>query len=200
MADASPSPDSTGTAPATPGASPPETPLATPPAEAAPAQPAAPAKPVIPEKYEFKLAEGRAIDTGLVDAVAPIFKELGMTQEQASKLVGAYDKYGQSFEAAQEKQFQEFMKKTADDNIAAAKKMWGADYAPNLQIAQRGIARFLSDAGKKKLEDSGLGNDPEFLKAFFQAGKMIQEDQPPSTVVPKPNGTSKLFQKSLGVN
>lgn len=197
MADASPSPDSTGTAPATPGASPPETPLATPPADAA--APAV-AKPVIPEKYEFKLAEGRNLDAGLVDAVAPIFKEIGMTQDQATKLVESFDKYGQVFEAAQEKQFQEFMQKTANDNIAAAKKMWGADYVANLSVAQRGIARFLSDAGKKKLEDSGLGNDPEFLKAFYQAGKMIQEDQPPSGVVPKVNGTSKLFQKSLGVN
>jgi len=175
MADESPI-ETTGTAPAIPGASPP---VATPEAPLAAAPAAEAAKPVIPEKYEFKLAEGRALDQGLIDAVTPLLKELGATQENAAKLVEAYDKYGQSFEAAQEKQFQDFMAQTTKDNIAAMRKEWGADYDANLAVASRGIARFLSDAGKTKLENSGLGNDPEFMRAFYQAGKMIQEDRPP---------------------
>lgn len=193
MADAVPNAEPTGTAPATPGASPPVTP---PEASAAPA-PAA-AAPVIPEKYEFKLPEGRVLDAGLIDAVTPLFKEFGLTQESAGKLVEAYDKYGQAFEAAQEKQFQDFMAETAKNNLAAIRKEWGPDTDANIAIAQRGIARFLSDAGKKKLEDSGLGNDPEFLKAFYQAGKMIQEDRPP--VGGKPNGrkpTEEVFYGSV---
>lgn len=184
MAEATPTPEPTGTAPATPGASPSETPSATPesfPDKAAPVA-AEPAKPVIPDKYEFKLGEGRTIEPAFADAVTPLFKEMGLTQEQVGKLVGTYDQFGAAAEVAQEKAFTEFMAKTAKDNLAAMQKEWGADFNPNLAIAQRGIARFLSDAGKKKLEDSGLGNDPEFLKAFYQAGKMIQEDQPPSGV------------------
>lgn len=170
MSDASPS--DLGTAPATPGASPTVTAPESPPASPV-------AAPVIPDKYEFKLGEGRELDAGLVEAVAPLFKEFGLTQESAAKLVETYDKYGQKFEAAQEKQFQDFMAQTSKENLAAIKKEWGADYEPNLNVAQRGLARFMSDAGKKKLEDAGLGNDPEILKAFMQAGKMIQEDRPP---------------------
>lgn len=206
-----PTPD-TGTAPATPGQSAPEiTPDAQAatlltgrpdaPAPAAPeAKPAEVAAPVIPDKYEFKLGEGRELDSGLIDAVSPVLKELGLTQDQASKLVDAYDKYGQTFEAKQETDFKEFMAQTAKDNIAAIKKEWGNDFQANLAIAQRGLARFLSPTGKKALDDSGLGNNPEFLKAFYQAGKMIQEDTPPAHIQPSPNGASKLFTKSVGVN
>jgi len=173
MAEATPTPDSTGTAPATPGASPSETPSVTPPATAAVA-------PSVPDKYEFTLADNRVIDAKFAEAISPIFKEAGLSQELAAKLVSTYDKFGVDAETAREKEFQEFVQKTTQDNVAAMKKEWGANYQANLAVAQRGIARFLSEAGKKKLEDSGLGNDPEFMKAFYQAGKMIQEDQPPS--------------------
>lgn len=159
-----------------------------------------PVAPVIPDKYEFKLSEGRQLDAGLIDAVSPLFKEFNLTQEAASKLVETYDKYGQAWEAQQEKEFQDFIKKADSDNIAAMKKEWGFEYDKKLGVAQKAIARFLGDAGKKKLADSGLGNDPEFMKAFYQAGLMIQEDTPPANVTAKPNGQSKLFQKSLGVN
>ncbi len=172
-----------GQAPAPPAASPPavDPPLA-PPVDAAapdPAKAQEPAAPVIPDKYEFKLAEGRNLDAGLVDAITPVLKELGITQENASKLVAVYDKYGEAFEAAQEKQFKDFMEETTKANRDSIKKEWGNEHDANLTIAQRGIARFLSDAGKQKLEDSALGNDPEFLKMFLTVGKMIQEDRPP---------------------
>lgn len=160
-----------GQAPANPGTS------ADPTKAAAPQEPA---KPIVPEKYEFKLAEGRALDEGLMSNMTPLFKEFGLTQEMASKLVDAYDKYGVEFEKTQEKQFQDFMADLTKKNLEAIRKEWGADYEGNLNVAQRGIGRFLSDAAKKKLEDSGLGNDPEFLKAFLQIGKMVQEDRPPN--------------------
>lgn len=203
MTDAVPS-EPTGQAPATPGASAPETPpqegsllTGAPPADAKPAaEPAKQAEPsadVIPEKYEFKAADGVELDTELLEAIAPTFKELGLTQEKATKLVDGFNaissKLYEAREAKAESDFKEFMSTTAKNNIAAIRKEWGNEFDGNLAIAQRGIARFLSDAGKKKLEDSGLGNDPEFVKAFYQAGKMIQEDQPPHG---KPNGSKPV--------
>lgn len=175
MSDETPIPDSTGQAPATPESSVPEAPQA---------QAVAPvaAAPVIPEKYEFTLGEGRSLVPELIDAVSPVFKELGLTQDNAGKLVGAYDKVAQALEAKAESDFQAFMKKTAESNIAAIKKEWGNEYDTNMPVANRAIARFLSDNAKKALEDSGLGNNPEFVKAFYQIGKMIQEDQPPAHI------------------
>lgn len=217
MSDAIPTPEPTGQAPATPGpSSAPETPpqegsllTGNPPADAAKAEPAkadpavAPAD-VIPDKYEFTAADGVELDTELLEAIAPTFKELGLTQEKASKLVDGFNtvvsKLNVVREAKAQTDFQTWMADQSKQNIATIKKEWGNDFSANLAIAQSGIARFMSDEGKRILEQLGLGNNPEFIKAFYQAGKMIQEDQPPVKVTPSVNGASKLFTKSLGVN
>lgn len=202
MSEAVPIVESTGTAPATPGASPTvETPVETQ-VQAQPTPEVAAAAPVIPDKYEFKLPEGQFIDEGLVTAITPILKELSMTQEGASKLVGAVSAFAVADENAKQAKFESDFKQWEADNLAAAKKMWGNDYDANLAISQSAIARFLSNDGKVKLKNSGLGNDPEFLKAFYQVGKMIQEDRPISNVSPPDSRPSKLFTKSVpsGVN
>jgi hypothetical protein len=175
MTDAITSVPDTGTAPATPGASPSVTPSENPVPDQKIAESA---KPVVPERYEFKLGEGREVDAGLVDAVSPILKELGLSQDQATKLVSAYDKYGEVFEAQQQKDFEAYMAKTAKDNVAAIKKEWGTSFEANTNTAQRALSRFMSNEGKVLLDQYGLGNHPEILKAFYKAGLMIQEDQP----------------------
>lgn len=170
-----------GDPPADPKAALSADPAAKPPAEAA--------KPVVPEKYDFsaaKMPEGIQLNTELVDAVAPIFKEIGLTQEQGTKLVEAHAVAVAKVTAAAEKQaetdFQQYMQDQAKANVATVQKEWGHEYEANLQIAQRGIARFCDAEAKRLLDETGLGNHPSFLKAFLAAGKMIQEDTPP------PNG------------
>lgn len=149
---------------------------------------------VVPEKYEFKPVEGFDLNQGLVDAVSPVFKELGLTQEQASKLVDAYSAFGakhaKEMEEANEKAFQQEMKDRADAHTAAIKKEWGGEYAANLTLARKGLARlFPGTEGKEMLDATGMGNHPEFLRAFLAVGKMIQEDKPP-------NGQQPTVRKS----
>jgi hypothetical protein len=169
----------------------------TPPADPA-AKPATPpaeppkAAPVVPEKYDFatvKLPEGVKLEGAIVDAVSPVFKELGLSQEQAAKLVSthaeAMHKHAIEAEKAAETAFQKEMSDRATANIAAIKTEWGNDFDANLKIAQRGLARlFPGTEGKSLLDQTGLGNHPEFLKAFLAAGRMFQEDKPPNGTLP----------------
>jgi hypothetical protein len=60
-----------------------EAPAATPAAD--PPAPAADA-PVVPEKYELAL-EGLTLDPALVEAADPMLRDLGLTNEQAGKLL-----------------------------------------------------------------------------------------------------------------
>lgn len=47
-----------------------------------------------PEKYEaWKVPEGYELDAGLVEEASPIFRELGLSQEQTQKLVDFYSKH-----------------------------------------------------------------------------------------------------------
>ena len=67
------------------------------PVEVKPNEPTAPVEPkpdapVVPESYDFRAPEGATLDKSAVDAATPIFKELGLTQDQAQKLVDLYPK------------------------------------------------------------------------------------------------------------
>jgi hypothetical protein len=156
-----------------------------------PAKPAEAPKPA-PDKYDFsalKLPQGITLSNDIVDAVSPVLKKYGLTQEAASELVTAHGeataKLMAAAEVKAEADFQTMMADEAKKNIAAITKEWGNDFKPNLEIAQRGLARLFPGAdGKRLLDETGLGNHPEFLNAFLAVGKMIQEDKPPNGQVP----------------
>lgn len=167
-----------------------DAPTADPAAKALDAKPAdKPADaPVLPEKYTLPVLEGQTEIEGFADALTPVFKELGLTQAQVNKLGEAYNKFGETFgktnEAKEKADFDSFMSDTAKKHTDSIRKDWGADFDANLKVAQRGIARFASAEMKALLDETGLGNHPEFLKAFLTIGKMIQEDKPPTDQTP----------------
>lgn len=149
--------------------------------------------PVVPEKYDFaavKFPEGMVADTALIEAVTPVFKELGITQENASKLVEAHAKHLAQAEVKREADFAEWMKTTVTNYQAALRKEWGAEHDANVVVAQKGMARVFSAEAKKLLDETGLGNHPEFVKAFYQVGKMVSEDTPPPGGSPPNSGKS----------
>jgi hypothetical protein len=138
------------------------------------------------------LPEGVQLDEPLLKAVEPIFRDLNLTQEQATKLIDAQVKYLAETEKQRETDFQKFMKDQVTQHQAALKSEWGAQHDANLQVAQRGMARVLSADAKKILDETGLGNHPEFVKAFFTVGKMVSEDTPP---VPNAGGQRKSLDQ-----
>lgn len=172
-------------------------------------KPAEIAPPVIPDKYDFtalKLPEGIALNDDIVKAVEPVFKKYGLTQEAANELVTAHGealaKAEATAEATRETEFKDWMKTNAENNVKAIEKEWGHEFAGNLKVAQRGLARVFGPEGKALLDETGLGSHPEFLKAFLAVGKMIQEDTPP--IGGQPNGrkptTAVLYPNTPGAD
>jgi len=165
-------------------------PSKTPEAKPSEAKPGEEAKPpiVVPEKYDFsalKLPEGIAVDSAIVDAITPVLKEMGVTQEAANKLVSAHaeavSKLQVQAEAKADADFKQWMTDQARENDKAIRKEWGAEYEQNFKVAQRGLARFFQDPGfYKALDETGLVRSPAFMKGLLQIGKMVQEDQPPN--------------------
>lgn len=132
----------------------------------------------------MKLPDGVQLDTALLDAVTPVFKELGISQENASKLVDAHAKHIAAVETKREADFKAWMATTVTNYQAELKKEWGASYDGNLVIAQRGLARLADAEMKKLLDDTGLGSHPKFVKAFYEVGRMVSEDKPPNGANP----------------
>lgn len=132
-------------------------------------------KSVVPEKYEFKLPEGITLDEASMKLVEPAFKELGLSNEQAQKLVDLQLSLSKTQVEANEKahvavweQFVEAQKKEAKDY-----------FGPKLPEVMRNVARarntFISKPMQEKLSVAGFSNDKDFLETLDKIGRVIGE-------------------------
>lgn len=180
----SPTPDpAAATAPAASAA---PAPTATP-DPAKPAEAAAPAPspaPVVPEKYDFKAPDGMTLNQPMLDAVTPLFKEAGLTQESATKIFDAYNKALQAEETKREADYKAWMADTVKGYQTTLRTEWGANFDANMAVAQRGMARVADADAKRIMDETGMGSHPSFVKLFHQIGKMVSEDKPPNGAQP----------------
>lgn len=138
----------------------------------------------VPEAYELTIPEGVNVDQTMVDLATPTFKELGLNNEQASKLIPVAGQFAEKIAGDVQKQI--------TDNHQAQVAAWAAaaisdveiggdpaKYAANIVSAGQALDRlgFKSDTPfRQLLTDSGLGNHPEMIRAFVRVGQVISED------------------------
>jgi len=137
-------------------------------------------KPAAPEKYEFAAPEGQALDANALAVFEPIAKELGLTQEQAQKLVDIYPQI-------QQQQAEAWSKQIADwgEQVKADKEIGGDKFNASVGLAQRALDQFGNPELREYLNESGLGNHPALVRFCAKVGKSIAED---SFVVPNQGG------------
>lgn len=158
-----------------------------PPAEA----PAEPPTPVVPEAYAFSnLPEGYSISEEQLAAFSPVLKELGLTQEQADKLVAFDAQRSLAAQEASQQQAVEFRNKQVGEWETALRgdaEFGGANFDANVAVAKQ----FLTDFGTPELSaflaESGLGSHPEVVRLFHKAGQELGEGKlhRTTTEVPK---------------
>lgn len=138
--------------------------------------------PKAPEKYEFKLAEGVALNEAAVAAFEPVARELDLTQEQADKLVDIYA----AQEAARVQQWADTVKGWTDA-AKADTEFGGPKMAENMGVAVRALKEYGSPELNQLLDSFGIGNHPAFIRFAYRAGKALGEDK----LVPANSGGSK---------
>ena len=139
-------------------------PAAAPPAPEAPQAPAAKA----PDKYDFKSADGK-VDPTVLTKFEGLARELDLTQEQAAKLIDQLHP-----EASKAQQTQLEAARTGWMEASKVDKEFGGDkLQENMAIAKKALESFGSPELTKLLNESGLGNHPEIIRAFYRAGKQI---------------------------
>lgn len=147
--------------------------------ETKPAEEEAPAGP--PEKYELAL-EGVELDAALVAEAEPIFRELGLTNEQANALLPLAPKL---MENAQNAIVQNLIDKGAEqrkawfDAFVADPDIGGGKREETEHLAAKGLDAlgFVKDHPfRKALTESGFGNHPDMIRAFRRVGEMVGED------------------------
>lgn len=129
-----------------------------------------------PKAYEaFTVPEGMVVDEKLLGAVSPVLQELKVDQAGAQKLVDAYAKLkAEEFKAEGEaftRQVEDWGKQTRED-----KELGGNAFDTNVKAAQRALAAFGTPELKTLLDETGLGNHPEVIRAFKRIGEKLTED------------------------
>ncbi|MBE0126768.1 peptidase [Citrobacter amalonaticus] len=128
-----------------------------------------------PEKYEFQAAEGVELDTEALKEFDPVAREMNLTNEQAQKLVDVYPKILAGVQQRQVEAWQQTTEQWAAD-VKADKEIGGDKLPSNLSAAQRALDQFGTPELKTYLNDTGLGNHPDLVKAFVKIGKAMSED------------------------
>lgn len=126
-------------------------------------------KPVVPEKYEFKAPEGTQLNPEVIGKFEGVAKELGLSQEAAQKVV---DAMAPQLAAAQAAQF-ETVKTEWADSARTDKEFGGDKLNENLAVAKKALDTFGTPELRTLLNDTGLGNHPEIIRAFYRAGQKI---------------------------
>ncbi|MBR0568368.1 hypothetical protein J5J83_19780 [Azoarcus sp. L1K30] len=138
---------------------------------------AAPVVDPVPDQYaDFTFEDGGAIDQELAGDIKATAKDLGLTQAQAQKLADLAAKRT----AAANTQQQEMIAKARTewaDQARADSEFGGEALESNLATAKKALDTFGSPELKALLNESGLGNHPEIIRAFYRAGKAISEDR-----------------------
>lgn len=149
-----------------------------------------------PEKYaDFKLPEGLTLNKAALEKFSGTAKELGLSQEQAQKLV---DLQAEIVKGDSDSTLAEFEKTTQawkDDT----KKALGANYEESLGVAAKAIERFGTPQLRQLLDDTRVGNHPELVQFFVKVGKAISEDTFSGEGKPKgqPKSDGELFYPKM---
>lgn len=193
---------------ATPPASEPVAPPAQPPAAEPPAQPEAP-KPVVPEAYAFSnLPEGYTLSPEQLAEATPLFKELGLTQEQAEKLM-AFDakrvlaaSSPEAQEAAQVAAL-EAHNKQVDEWVGSLKsdaEFGGAKFDENVKIAQKAMEAYGSPELTKLMDESGMGSHPLVVKFMHKVGMELGEGKLHRSTTEQPSDKDWAQRMYPGLN
>jgi hypothetical protein len=133
-----------------------------------------------PEKYEaFKAPEGYEIDNDTLDKATPLFKDLGLSQDQAQKLVDLYADV--SLKAAQAP-FETYEKMRTDWRDAVVKDPAIGDGTGLRTEVKTTLGRAIDslppDVAREfraAMDLTGAGDNPAFIKAFYNFAQRIGE-------------------------
>lgn len=130
-----------------------------------------------PDTYtDFKVADGYEIDPEALKEATPLFKELGLTQDGAQKLVDFYAKQSQLAADAPMKLWQDTQKDWVD-KIKSDPEIGG-----KLDLVRQTVSKVvdsldpaLATEFRQAMDMTGAGNNPAFIKVFYSLAKQLTE-------------------------
>lgn len=125
-----------------------------------------------PETYTFKVPEGYELDKETTDEFEQHARTMGLSQDNAQKLIDLQVKVVAKAHAAQAEEF----RKLSESWRQEALKALGAEPQKQLAFASKAIQAYGTPKLKEVLQESGLGNHPELVQFFVKVGQTVTED------------------------
>ena len=155
------------------------------------------AKTGAPEKYEdFKAPEGQKLDAAAIAKATPLFKELGLSQEGAQKLVDFYREATAEQAAAPYKAYQdtvaEWLKQSQDHPDLRGKLAPGGEVNVRIGKLLDSIpdTKLASDF-REAMDITGVGNHPAFIRLMDHFAKQLTEGTHVAGNGPGPGGQQR---------
>ena len=129
-----------------------------------------------PEKYQdFQAPEGIEIDAGLLEKFTPIAKDLNLSQDNAQKLINFQSEVATEMVNAQVKAWEDTQSSWVD-NAKNDEEFGKGKFDASIVTARKAMREIGGSDLEKALNETGMGNHPELIRAFYRVGKLIEED------------------------
>lgn len=154
--------------------------------------------PKAPEKYDLKIPEGSPLDATHLERTAAFAKERGLSNEEAQALLERDNKTVAGYLDGQKKLVED-ERKAWLTTAKSDKEIGGDNHGRKVELAQRVIARFGTEALQDVLKRTGFGDYPELVRVFSRIGEAMSEDQlilPGATPGDKKSPEDILYDKS----
>ena len=146
------------------------------------------------EYTDFKLPEGFEVDAEALTNFKGLAKEMGISQENAQKLVDMQASLMSKQNEANTKAWEK-MQNDWRSSAMADKEYGGQTVKENIGVAKKALDKFGSPELKQALEVTGMGNHPEFIRLLYRVGKTLKEDKMAGGQ--EPTNTGKDVAKTL---
>ena len=136
----------------------------------------------VPEAYDLEVPGGFTVDPQALAAATPVFKELGLSNEQANKLMPVAAKFAAGLSDKLNAQILSQVRadrKAWLDTAMADHEIGGANWKQTLAKGAFALDNLGFPKGspfRVLLDESGLGNHPEMIRAWAKVGRAIGED------------------------
>lgn len=154
----------------------------------------------VPEAYaDYTVPEGLTLDPAMLADANAVFKELGLSQEKAQKLIDLQTKYALGQDGARAEALKTALDKQSQDwtnEIKADPEFGGAKFDSTVATAVKAMQAFGDPQLRQLLNESGIGNNPSMVKLFARIGSAIGEDK---IVIPGSDATEHTERRAADV-
>lgn len=136
----------------------------------------------VPEKptdYEFPVVEGVENDPKTIEWAQGVFHQAGLSKEQAALIGQSWNGFIKGLTTEIETQNEQATQAAIKEAETKLKAEWGAEYDANIEFVKRGWAKFTNVEYNAFCDETGIGNNPTFLKFIYNIGKAMGEDFSP---------------------